>query len=608
MSVAQTLDINSYRIVDPRLSQKQDTRSFQVGVGGSQSTIRREPANSSSNNSTIVFNITPNSPNNIVDRCFIIENKFRLTNFNAVSAEVGGADPKASPFEDFFKGQNVALRSFSNIVATTSLSINGLTITQETRYLHHVFTHFLKPEEQNKFQTLTPSLACGDYVQDYNVSANSVYSELAERQGSSPYRQGRGLHNFNVVGFGGNNGWDGGFVEFTSYDLVTMSPLVHDSQLFPGFTNCTSLQLSFTLQNLQRILANNRYAGGAITGFDVQISESYVHLTEITMPVYMSIPPSVSLSYYDIQRQTSGQVAVQPKATATIRSNTYQLNTIPSRIIVYVKEQESSVYGGNVANLPVGDKVNYQNAIDTMTSIPDCYGAIENIEINFNNSNSLLSSASQAQLFQLSSRNGVDLTFQEFIGRSKETGRINLYVPGQEEQETPLVGSILCLDMGRDLPQDPTSIPATSCNSNFSVQVRFNNPSERAITYELTILYVYAGVLVISPGSAFKYNSLLTRDEVLSLPLLEGDCDDRLKGGDFVSSVMKNSKEGLSRLGDSWKSAKEAVKALKGDGMAASGMKASGGSLYESGAQGRAATGMVGGKAKSKKSLSDYYG
>jgi len=603
MSVAQTLDINSYRLVDPRLSQKQDTRSFQIACGASQSTVRREQANSSNNNSTITFQITPNSPNNVVDRCMVVENKFTLSNFELW--DIVNEAPYAGTLLDFVKANGsagaVAPRSFSNIVASTNLSINGLNITQETRYLHHVFSHFLEAKEQNHFQTVSPNLMHGDYHQDYNNGFGSVYNELAERAQGNPYRVGRGAINFSVVG---------NTIEFTSYDLITMSPMVYDSGLYPGFTNVTSLQLSFTLQNLQRILANNRFAarvgaagGVAITNFQVNIANSYVHFTELTMPVYMSVPPSVSLSYYDVQRQVTGAGnAVLPNGNGQVTSNTYQLNQIPSRVILFVKESEASIYGGPPAPINAKD---YRSATDTQTSIPDAYAAIESINVNYNNQASILSSASQVQLFGISSRNGVDLTFQEFQGQSNAYGRNNIWT-GDETQKLPLCGSIICLDMAKDVPADPTALPGTSVNANFSIQVNFKNTSERPIQYELTILYVYAGVLVLSPGSAFKYTSILTRDEVLNLPLLESDCEDRMRGGDFKGaySAMKT---GLGRVGQKFKrAAKDIVRdeicgSPSGNGISAAGMSA--GDLYK---HGSSQSGLAGGKAVSKRSLKNY--
>lgn len=48
-----SLNIPASRILDPRLSQSPKNKHFEVNAGGAQVTSRREPSNSSNNNSTI---------------------------------------------------------------------------------------------------------------------------------------------------------------------------------------------------------------------------------------------------------------------------------------------------------------------------------------------------------------------------------------------------------------------------------------------------------------------------------------------------------------------------------------------------------------------------
>lgn len=441
----------------------------------------------------------------MVDRCFLVECDITIDFVGA-----GNGSNLLQPNCD-------APRSLSNIISNTNLTVNGLTISQETRYLYHAFQHFNHKDQQTTFQSLTPGFLSGDYSQTYEEVFGTSVNPLADYKDSTRSRFGRGSYPFTIV----SNTQNAAQVSFKLYELITMSPLIFDDGLYPGLCNVTSLQLSFTLQNLQRIWSHSTSGGAIITGATVQIGESFCHFTEISTPVYMSIPPVCTLSYYDIQRQTSNNhTIIAPGATATLSSNSYQLNQVPSRIIIFAKEQESTIYDTD----------------EHMINKPDAYGAIENCSIQLDNQSSLLSQASQQQLYMISSRNGVDMSYAEWIG---ETTIINPIL-GESSSKLGLTGSLLTLDFGQDLSADPTFLPSVSVNSNFSVSVRVKNTSLVSKSYDLTILYVYAGALILSPGSAYKYSTLFTREQSLSLPLIEGSGGSKeFTGGDFKGFMKK---------------------------------------------------------------------
>ena len=504
-----SFDVATYRKLDARLSQKPSSRSYVVNASGSQITSRREPSNSSNNNSTITFQLTPNSPNNVIDRAFIVEVDVDIT------------------FQGNGNGTNLlhpnmdGPRSFSNICQSSQLSINGLTISQETQSFYHALQHFNGLEEMVKYMSLSPGLMSPDFLQEYADGLGSDMNSLNDYKNSTRGHIGRGSYPFEVV----SNTENSAQVRFKVYDYLTLSPMVYDDSLVPGLTNVTSLQLSFTLQNLARIWSHGEPNNNQITSAQVNIGQAFVHFTEISMPVYLTPPPVATLAYYDIQRQTSNNnVLLQPGASTVIQSNTYQLNQVPTRIMIYAKETDSNIY----------------SSVRNQVSKPDAYATINKVDIQYNNQASILSSASQQQLFQISSRNGVDMSYPEWVGETQ----ILSSVIGESTEQLPLTGSILCLDFGKDISSDPTALPSVSVNANFSLKLDITNKSKSAKNYDLTILYVYQGAIIISPGKAFKYTSALTREQVLSLPLIEGSEADNISGGDF-KGFMKKVKSGL---------------------------------------------------------------
>lgn len=501
-------DVETKKKLDPRLAVDPSGKEFIINVSGAQVTPRSEPATSKSL-STINFQISPSSPSSIIDRSIIVE-----TSFTFVFTGDAGAG------KHLIRRGISAPRGFNHGVQSTVLTINGLAISQETQAIQHALSHFSEDDHMIHKQTISPSWMGADYVQDYTaVGPESVNNSLATYEDSTRARFGRGCYDMDVT----NNAQGTATVTVRFYEYMTLSPLNYSGDLMPGLTNVTSLGLTFNLANLERMFVQG---DGTITGATVTLNEATCHLTELSFPVYLNVPPIVTTSYTDIQRQTtSAGITIPAGDTRTLSSNSYQLNTVPHSIIVYAKIPDSVIYG------TVRDK----------TAFSDAYGVIEKLEIQYNNQSSILGSASPIQLFQMSSRNGIDLSWQEFSGRAP-----NLPVDAGAVSNIPLCGSLVCLSFGHDISSnDPTAISGTSVNSNFSVKATVRNNNAGPVPYDLTILYVYEGVLSIAPGQAYKYTSLLTRDETLNLEIEEGS---EISGGavDF-KGFLKKAKSGLKK-------------------------------------------------------------
>ena len=551
MSVASTLELETMRILDSRLSQNQSTRAFQTCIGGSNVTYRKERSNASSD-SQVSFQLTPNSPNNVIDRTFMLVSDVNVTfdSDNLVGTLV------LNP------GDN-ACRGFSSIVESTNLSINGLTISQETKYVKDIYNRFSDDlDNLVKFQSITPSLSTeGDNFTEYGTGFGTFQNVLAGYRDSNRRTTGRSFYPIEIL----TNTATQATIRFRMVELFTLSPLEYEGLMVPGLANVTSLQLNFNLSsNKQRFWSRVPRATETFFTVTPTFNNYEIHFCEITLPVFYSLPPSVALSYYDVQRQvTQGDGTIYNFGNAfNINTNTYQLNQTPSRIIILVRPPTT--------NSP------YQS---------DTFAAISSINIQYNNMSSILSSASQEQLFQISSRNGSTQHYTEFRGYSVD------YSPTNVNRKVGTTGSIVCLDFGKDISADPTALPGTSINANFNINVQGTYYGTFPYPLEVHIFYVYAGVMVISPGSAFAYRSLLTRDQTLSLPLLEGDGagSSNLKGG----AMKQYGNVGFNKL---YKGAREAL-----DGSAMAGARAAG--VHTSGRS----TSLVGGQAKSKSALMDAF-
>jgi len=506
-------DVVTKKRLDSRLNVSPENKEFIVDIAGAQVTQRREPATSYSS-SIINFNITPNSPSSVVDRGIIVEVKLKY-NFTRT----------AGPLSNILRPSRFGPRGFNYGVQSSNIIINGLSISQETQDIVHAQSHFNDAENIVRGQTISPTWFSPDYCQRYSdLSPGSNMNTLSDYENSTRSRFGKGSYHMEIT----NNTPTAAEVIVTFFEYLTLSPATYDGQLLPGLSNVTSLQLSFVLANLHRTFAVSSDLDSDYVGFTSSVVLEGVpqcHYQELSMPVYIESPPVVTMSYTDIQRQETTGPVIQPNTSVEVSSNSYQLNTVPHSIIVYAKESKSSI------------NASPRKRFDT----PDAYGVIEKLQIQYNNQSAILSSASPVQLFQMSSRNGLDMTFDEFQGRTTIANSVS-----PDIRNLALCGSLVCLSFGRDISaNDPTALPGVSINSNFQVRATVKNPTDAAISYNLEVLYVYDGIISIAPGSAYKYVSLMTRDETLNLEVVD---DSDSEGGkvDF-KGLLQKAKTGLKK-------------------------------------------------------------
>lgn len=229
---------------------------------------------------------------------------------------------------------------------------------------------------------------------------------------------------------------------------------------------------------------------------------------------------------------------------ATYASQTYSLNQVPDKLIIFVRpdtEYRNTPYWNDWA-LP-----------------------ITNITIQWNNHAGILANASQEQLFHMSKEAGSNQDFLSFIGRAnvvsdRFSGMVSnnfltlpikrevaapqeevLSVQGQaapQSSQVCTIGSYLILDMAKHLElQEPFYAPG----SLGSFQLQFNvtvenyqygtpyaignyNPGPEfgpGPAPEIVVIPVNSGIMVTEKGQTSCYSGILTKSDVLDAALQE---------------------------------------------------------------------------------------
>jgi hypothetical protein len=221
--------------------------------------------------------------------------------------------------------------------------------------------------------------------------------------------------------------------------------------------------------------------------------------------------------------------------STVLQSQTFTLNQVPDKLIIYVRPDSS--YRNNS---------NYNDFVLPIT----------NISIQFNNHAGILANATQEMLFHMSQEAGSNQDWLEFTGVANAVAQrqagllsgvfttypydsgseVSVNVPERQlsgvvplAYQVPTIGSYLMLDMARHLElTEPYFAPGSlgSFQVQFNITVQNQNivgttSNPDGITPEIVLLPVNSGLLVTERGQSSCYTGILTKQDVLDASLQE---------------------------------------------------------------------------------------
>ena len=173
----------------------------------------------------------------------------------------------------------------------------------------------------------------------------------------------------------------------------------------------------------------------------------------------------------------------------------------------------------------------------------------------------LLASASQQQLYNISKKNGVDLSFPEWSGNTPLVGLSNMEagisgffssVAPNGFQATGLVGSVLCLDFGVDIGLSDIHAPGQLLNSQLQITADFVNINQAdTFMFTMYIVTVSEGIWTVENLNSINQIGVLSKEDVLNAtrnPAIDYKSTDNIYGGDFVGKVKSAGKKVLAGL------------------------------------------------------------
>jgi hypothetical protein len=400
-----------------------DDENYFVSLYGSERVAeqRISPTSSSTSGGTTVFSFQPPSTGTIMDKCVLLQVEVEL-DFAATAAAVPGIPvPRAWPL--------------NNAIQTLQVTINGTTITsspaQRKAFMERIHT---SKELRRRFASFTPTFRDNDYDYDLMATTREAYNPFARKKIMS--------HELSRYEWSPNNerNYDGAQPAGKRSQLnrfVFTEPLfidVFETTKVEGIHNINKIDISINwVPNIYvAMFGNARVPGGGaagpssagavvtvpanrsvlVTGANVEYGTDQVatlklidqkqsllvrYVTPSSRPKELLTVPYVEYTRYNkIGESVFGSLSVAADASRTNKAkivfDAIRETMVPRYGILLVKRVEAA----------------------TADYLADTMFQIDAINIQVDNMQGLLSGATPQQLWQMSTRNGLDVSWHEW--------------------------------------------------------------------------------------------------------------------------------------------------------------------------------------------------
>lgn len=501
-------DVNLSKTFDPRVTFD-EKRSFSV-LQGVQSILPQVDVATSSSNNNVQHNIISPSPDSVLDRKLYLKWYVQLT--------IVGTSPAGTLLQ---LGTNDALRAnpISAMIATAQTTINGTSYSTELNEYVQPLMRYYGKEDENTRASLSPSMP--DQYQtysDYSIfgaakNPLALYGANSAQDPRGAYLQPASVSAVNVISDNGTTA----VIQFVITEPFRLSPFSWDQEDGPGLVGVQTLRLNLTLGDFSRMWSHaysGTYTMTSITGLFYQKPELlYSFLTVNEASIQYSPQKKYVYPFHDIQRYVTNGAAVVKGASSSTKSNNIQLNYVPDRMYVFVRQTNNDLLNTTTA---------WYNS--------DAYASISNLNITFNNVSGILASASQQQLYTMSVKNGLHMSWPQF---------------------SRFCGSPICIDFGSDIALGaPILSPGVGGTFQLTVHATYTNPitttnttPATTINYDLYVIIIGAGTISVM-GTRYNNNvGILSREDVIAsmadpnLPIMKFSSVRTVYGGSFWSGL-----------------------------------------------------------------------
>lgn len=515
--------LQTFNLIDPRLNalkQQQDKLKYAIPQGASYTNRVAQKANSYSS-SGMSWNFNSQGQNVLIDRRFYIKTQFQVSITGVPKVGAYLYTPDQSAPRDF---------PLTHIAENVSLTLNGSSVSMNYADALTAFKRY--NTDMNLTQVdLTGCPTFMDKYAQYVDGLGSNRNALATFQ-SSGAELGRGA--FHLDSVVGNTVGDGVasktvIVKFTTVEPLFLSPLLYSSRhLDAGLLGVNNIGININFSgNLERVWSQS-IADLVVSGSTVSatlgsgttlVPELLVEYLNIPTIEGSQIPQSVLYEYNRVETYSNNLSAtLAPGASGTFINNAIQLSVSPKKIYIY-------------ATTPRGSKT----VNDTDTFLP-----ITSLSLQYLNVAGQFSSMTQNDLFNMSVKNGLQMSFQEFSGRT--SGNPN-------NTDVALCGGVLCIDT-TDLALPSNISSGVLVNSQLQFQLGLANYDTVAKAVNIYVVVCNEGIFEIGNGSASNMVGVVSAEQVMETRLTGENVDKQSSGNMMGAGLWDDFKSLVSKVPD----------------------------------------------------------
>jgi hypothetical protein len=447
--------METIRVVEPRVAIRADVEKNHVILyGGLRVNEVVEPAQSwgsvGSKPVQALFTINPPSTTTIVDRYVRFRGYFEITTD-----------------QDLEIGLNDALRQFpiATITDVLNVQINGETITDNTGdKIHALLCYGNTPQDRQESVSVSPSAP--DSYQQYADwatygSAKNPLAKFGENQFDP-----RGGFPIEVI--------DARTFRVVITEPIFMSPFLTGlGRQDEGFVNINQMNFNWRWKtNLSQMLSHSSL-GNAITTVDVSMYRApEMLMTYITPDLTMPLPQLQILPYVKQNEYLKTYDAIANGSSQLLMSDSIKLSQIPRKLFLFARHKRSS---------------STQNTSDSFLRL-------DRVNVLWNNQSGLLSNASEQQLFEMSKRNGLNLSY-----------------PSWRKHR----GGVMCIEFGKDIGLLDSEAAGVQGQYTIQVQLDTTNVSGATFDAEFYMVFLYEGTFSVFENGARASLGNLSQEMVL---------------------------------------------------------------------------------------------
>jgi hypothetical protein len=483
--------------VPDALSRLDNKREFIVLSGLENITYRQSTTQNQSTQSATVTYRVPNKYT-VIDRHWYIRATWRVV---ATALAAGGnldqslvSGPAAYPT--------------NRVLDQLSVNIDEVNFnSQPSRYwqaLQRYYNAMGNNCDQGKFYSTCPSMP--DQYIAYNdwTTFGSARNPLAEYGENSAGPTRRSIATNVAV----NTATDLD-VSFTSTEPLFISPLLFGESSYnkSGLTGARNINITFTFSNVERVWSNDPvikpYTSITVT---LQNLEVLIRYGDLKLSEAEKIQNSlgqlhnIDWDYSGINAYQQNIAAVPAGVPTQITSGNIQLNGIPSRLYIYAQRPLA-----NINN-----------------TTPDSFCRITALTIQWNSRNGILSTATEQDLYVMSVRNGLTMSFAQW---------------------SRFCGSVCCVDIAKDLGLNSIQAPGVIQDNQLQVFATVTNLYGAPSDIVLYVTTTTPGVFSLRNGAFYQQIGVLSPENVLNAPYkhdsLEGLIDTDNPFGGSLKSFFK---------------------------------------------------------------------